>query len=672
MTRKQGKRNIVFKLISLSLPIVFLVLVEVLLAIFGYGTDYSLFIPYDDKGEYLVFNPDASKAYFNNHQFATTGNQEPFRKKKDSSTVRIFVLGESTTVGYPYFHNGSFHRWLQFKLDRAYPSKKIEIINLSLTAVNSYTVYGFAQQLMPYQPDAVLIYTGHNEYYGAMGVGSTQILGSNPTLVNNLIGLKKLKIVELLSNTYQNFINANPSDSGTNKGTRMQRMVNKDEIPLNSDIFQKGIEQFNSNISKTFELFQKHNIPVYVGNLVSNEKDLEPFISIAPNDLPQGFLENFQLGEKAYLNEKYEEAKVYLVFADAIFSEYPLCKYYLGQIAIAQENWDLAKSYLQKAKELDGLRFRAPQKLNEILKVQSKKHIKVHLVDVVSQFEKNAPGSLIGDNLMTDHVHPNLKGFALMSEAFYTSLKETQLLSSEKAEQELTFEQLVEAMPITAFDSIIGDYRIHILKSSWPYNEPQHKSKLLNDTYEQQLAIKVLGKRINWRQAMDSLFAHYNKIKKPEKATRIAEALVLENPNDHVFYAAATDLNAKLGHMDKALFYAIKSFHLKPSYVKAKNIYTYLLGDDQPEKAKPFIAYCIQKNYADKPLLERLLKSVDRIVALKEELVSKSADIDLHLQIIGAYQETRNFDAIRKYIAKILTIDSKNEEALSLKRTFDL
>jgi Tfp pilus assembly protein PilF len=38
---------------------------------------------------------------------APTGNSEPFKKIKDENTCRIFVLGESTTIGYPYFHNGS-------------------------------------------------------------------------------------------------------------------------------------------------------------------------------------------------------------------------------------------------------------------------------------------------------------------------------------------------------------------------------------------------------------------------------------------------------------------------------------------------------------------------------------------------------------------------------------
>ena len=101
------------------------------------------------------------------------------KKMKDDSTLRIFVLGESTTIGYPFFHNGSFHRWLQYRLMHTFPDRQFEIINLSLTAVNSYTVLGFAKELIRYKPDAVLIYTGHNEFYGTLGVGSSSRIGSS-------------------------------------------------------------------------------------------------------------------------------------------------------------------------------------------------------------------------------------------------------------------------------------------------------------------------------------------------------------------------------------------------------------------------------------------------------------------------------------------------------------
>ena len=195
-----------FKVIGVILPFLFIFLIEVLLRIVGYGYNTDLFMEYPGDKNFLVFNPDASRKYFTNQDLATRGNTELFKKEKDPKTLRIFILGESTTIGYPYFHNGSFHRWIQYRLMNTFPDKKFEIINLSLTAVNSYTVLGFAKNLSQYKPDAVLIYSGHNEYYGTLGVASTENIGNDPRLINLVLQLRELRLIQLMTDRiFQDF-----------------------------------------------------------------------------------------------------------------------------------------------------------------------------------------------------------------------------------------------------------------------------------------------------------------------------------------------------------------------------------------------------------------------------------------------------------------------------------
>src|ERR1700754_2901388 len=197
--RLPRKRIWLFRVIALLIPFLLLLVLEVALRFFHYGYNPSLFIESPENPDYWVMNPEASKKYFTDQLNATTGNREPFRKVKGPDVFRVFVLGESTTIGYPYFHNGSFHRWLLYRLMADHPDKKIEMVNVSLTAVNSYTVLGFSKEVVRYEPDAVLIYTGHNEYYGALGVGSTNRIGGSPGLVNFLLGLREYKVVQLMS-----------------------------------------------------------------------------------------------------------------------------------------------------------------------------------------------------------------------------------------------------------------------------------------------------------------------------------------------------------------------------------------------------------------------------------------------------------------------------------------
>ena len=42
-----------------------------------------------------------------------------------------------------------------------------------MAAVTSYVLLDFADEIIAQQPDAVVIYTGHNEYLGIGGVGSS-------------------------------------------------------------------------------------------------------------------------------------------------------------------------------------------------------------------------------------------------------------------------------------------------------------------------------------------------------------------------------------------------------------------------------------------------------------------------------------------------------------------
>jgi hypothetical protein len=115
-----------------------------------------------------------------------------------------------------------------------FPDRNFEVINLSLTAVNSYTVLGFAEELVKYQPDAVLIYSGHNEYYGTLGVASTNSVGSDPRVIKLLLALRQLRIVQLISNLFQKTrpsLTANPDHHGQ---PLMQTMVADQQIAFGS------------------------------------------------------------------------------------------------------------------------------------------------------------------------------------------------------------------------------------------------------------------------------------------------------------------------------------------------------------------------------------------------------------------------------------------------------
>src|SRR5690606_1806902 len=169
---------------------------------------------------------------------------------------------------------------------------------------------------------------------------------------------------------------------------------------------------------------------------------------------------------------------------------YTLGHYYLDK------NQDSAKKYLHLAKELDFLRFRAPEKINDIIVSLAKKY-NSHLVDMKNVFLEHSPQKVIGDELMTEHVHPNVKGQFLMANAFYNKIKALDLLND--WDNYIDFDEAFRDIPITKIDSIKGKMVIEDLKKSWPYDLNMSGMRpiatyIVNPTYEETKALNIYRK----------------------------------------------------------------------------------------------------------------------------------------------------------------------------------
>jgi len=210
-----------------------------------YGENYQLFnkVKVDNRPEYLIMNSQVSKKYFKNNGFNSDNQSDLFLKIKTDSTFRVFVQGASTAVGFPYYQGGSFPRMLKHRLSQTFPEKNIEVINTAITAVNSYTLWDLTDKIIDQKPDLIIIYAGHNEYYGALGVGSSSSFGSRPTLIRSYLSLKNFRFFQLLDNSYTKLFNKNSTTPKIGETTLMEVMVKEPRIPLNSNVYQAGLDQ---------------------------------------------------------------------------------------------------------------------------------------------------------------------------------------------------------------------------------------------------------------------------------------------------------------------------------------------------------------------------------------------------------------------------------------------
>jgi tetratricopeptide (TPR) repeat protein len=605
----KGKKLLLFKVLAALFPFVLLVLLEFVLRFFHYGHNTDLFIkdPYDDH--YMVMNKYASDKFFSDTANATKGNSELFQIDKAPNTFRIFVLGESTTIGYPYFHNGSFHRWLQYRLSRMYPDKNFEVINLSLTAVNSYTVLDFGKQLAQYQPDAVLIYTGHNEYYGALGVGSTSYIGSNRFLVQTLLKLRTLKVVQLFNNCIKKVSGEFASHKTADRETLMQRMASRQHIQLNSADYQAGVNQYDKNMTELCHLLNDEKIPTFLSTVVSNQKDQPPFIS-------EGAGPNSAMGF-----------------------------YKAGQQAFAKADYLTAKQDFDKAKELDELRFRAPEAINTIIRKLATEFPEVHLVDTKKEFEQYSPHGIVGNETILEHLHPNLHGYSIMSDAFFQAIQ-SQHLITDTAETQLSYEQLVKEMPITKMDSLVGLIQITSLKTGWPFNQPIPADFKPDTSISGELAARIESAQVTWPAGMNQLFNYYKNSNDKQGALKIMKALCLEYPTEKQFFGNAANIDAILNNYDEAAFYYKKLYELEPNDQLAISIFQLYLRADEPNKALNCIKNLPQAQQ------DQALNILTQIINDKTILAKQPHDAQATAHLVTNYKLLGVDDMAAKYSAK--------------------
>jgi len=128
-------------------------------------------------------------------------------------------------------------------------------------------------------------------------------------------------------------------------------------------------------------------------------------------------------------------------------------------------------SLFRFAKDLDALRFRAPEKINEIIKRLAEKLI-VGLINVDSILMQTSPDGIVGNNLTVDHLHPSLSGYLLMGKIYLKQLKEMVSCLLIKRLQITDNQQdsiVTHNFAFSRLDTVISNIRLIGLLNDWPF-----------------------------------------------------------------------------------------------------------------------------------------------------------------------------------------------------------
>src|SRR5690606_14987121 len=334
--------------------------------------------------------------------------------------------------------------------------------------VNSYTLLDLADEIITQQPDAVLIYAGHNEYYGALGVGSTESLGRFRGFVNAYLRLRHFRIVQLLRNTLADIAVRFASDAdGDDATTLMAQMVGDQLIPYGSPAYDLGLRQFRTNLSDLLAKYERAGIPVFIATLASNERDQRPFETVFdPKTDTAAWQRVYDRGQEALRSGDVAAARAAFTEATQMDTLAAEGFYALARVAEAAGDTAAAREAFVAARDRDALRFRAPEAFNAIIREVAAAH-GATVVEAEANLRRAAPGGTIGAEHMLEHLHPTVDGYFLLADAFYDALREAGAIGEWR--QPVAEQAARRDLLLTPADSLVGLLRVRRMMSHWPF-----------------------------------------------------------------------------------------------------------------------------------------------------------------------------------------------------------
>jgi len=372
----------------------------------------SLYLNQDYFNDFFIYNLPA---------FYTTSTSNRAIHLEKNDRFRIFCLGGSTTAGYPYntFPQfscpSSFPNYLRAILQYNKNIPDLEILNAGCNALNSYNILQVFKDLKKYDPDLIIVYTGHNEFFGPNEFALPKekaLLYYNQSYSGILFKLRRTFLYQGLRWFIRLFSKKSSSEHQDYLSWSKKNYVLHND-PIN-DVVKAN---FQKNLKELVKLAKDAGIKLVLCTPVSNWT-FPPFISKHSRELSRQetvFWDSLTTQAKNfYQEEKYKEALHIWTQLKDIDSTYADIFYQAGKAYTKLNMYGEAAYELWRAKDLDALPFRAKSFVTPIIR-EIAINENIILADL-EQFYIQLSNRLIpNQGLLLEHLHPTEAGYYYMA-----------------------------------------------------------------------------------------------------------------------------------------------------------------------------------------------------------------------------------------------------------------
>ena len=417
-----------FRIFSILLGLMLVGVIEALLHLVSGLNPQPLVVTLAEKGDAAVrsINPLYPAVYFSQHhkdQRLARGRMapRPFVEPSALPTYRVVVAGASTVQGFPHPRRLAAAAFLEAMLQDALPDHQVEVFNLGITSIASFAVAQTLADALPLiKPDAVVVYTGHNEFYGIYGSHQEHRTHLYNTLHYNLM---RWRIPQLLGG----LVDALRPDGNASRNL-LESLGERGQVPLASHRRRLAQEDLETNLRRIIALCRSNETPLVLCTLVSNDVGFAPAASGTPplTGVPlsqwQTWVDSAATVLTASKITPAEGGLAALERAAALWSDSAWLWYLQGRALSQQGKLQEAFAAFVRARDLDTMPWRAPSTYNEVIRSLADAE-DVLLADVERAFLHASPPQGIGWELMSDYVHPSVDGQILMARTMLGSLR---------------------------------------------------------------------------------------------------------------------------------------------------------------------------------------------------------------------------------------------------------
>ena len=182
------------------------------------------------------------------------------------------------------------------------------------------------------------------------------------------------------------------------------------EIGLLDEGYQTTVQNYRKNLEQMLLTARGHGVPVLLSTLVANLKDFYPLRS----DCGRG-----DLSRELDLLVGQGRVREAVQLCEEELNETPycaICHFELGRLHYLQGEYRKASKEFVYARDMDRLPFRAPTVFNRIIRrLAGAAEGQILLSDSGERFARASPHRIVGDELITEYLHPTVYGHYLIA-----------------------------------------------------------------------------------------------------------------------------------------------------------------------------------------------------------------------------------------------------------------